>query len=461
MTARSLHLRANTPLFASPMPIVSAALATSMAVGVLLAVRPTVGLGLFAAALLVPLALLNLPAGIVVWTVLVFVELLTVAPTLIAFLLALAWLGGLTVQSASAADAIRRSKAFLVPLGMLVAWNTLSLIWARDTDAVLSTLWFWYLIGAMVLVLVSSIGRRRYLAALCVAFVFGAVLSVVGGLIFDPGTTVDTVDAGRYGGTAGDANYLAAGLVPAMALIIGLANLSARPTHRWLAVGGLLVLAAGLGATGSRGGLVAAVVAVLVSIVTARTGRLRLSAVIAIGAIILSAWVATTSPATWNRVRDFNDGSGRTDLWTVATRMAEDNATLGVGSNNFETVAPQYTIRPGLTQSSYVLDTPHVVHNVYLQQFSETGAIGLALLLATIGGALTATWRAAARLQLLGDERFARLARAILVAQLSMLSASLFISNVLDKRFWILLSLGPILLTIAVRRTTDRREQPA
>lgn len=107
--------------------------------------------------------------------------------------------------------------------------------------------------------------------------------------------------------------------------------------------------------------------------------------------------------------------------------------------------------KPGISRPGLVLDNPHVAHNMYLQQLAETGVIGLALLLTVIGGSLRATWSGAQLLARLGEERYSALARAVLVAQLSVLTASLFLSNVLDKRLWILLALGPVCMAVAVR----------
>ncbi|MEO7197712.1 MAG: hypothetical protein ABIZ50_04490, partial [Solirubrobacterales bacterium] len=86
------------------------------------------------------------------------------------------------------------------------------------------------------------------------------------------------------------------------------------------------------------------------------------------------------------------------------------------------------------------------------QQLAELGVIGLVLLLGVLAAAVAATWRAAKRLQRLGQTELAVLARSILTAQVGALSAYVFIPNGYNKILWVLLALGPVLGTIAAGR---------
>jgi len=164
--------------------------------------------------------------------------------------------------------------------------------------------------------------------------------------------------------------------------------------------------------------------------------------------------VATSSPTTWERVRSFDSGgTGRIDLWTVAWRMSEEHPVTGVGVNNFRSQSSQYVLEPGsIDEAGLIVGRPHVVHNVYLQLLAETGIVGLGLFVVVIGAALSATWRAAVRLEAADEKTGASLARAVLIAQLGALSASVFLSNGYDKRIWLLFALGCVMLGIAERR---------
>jgi hypothetical protein len=65
-------------------------------------------------------------------------------------------------------------------------------------------------------------------------------------------------------------------------------------------------------------------------------------------------------------------------------------------------------------------------------------------------GALPAPSPAAGRFERSGELRLATESRAVLVAIIAALAASIFLSNGFDRRTWILLALAPVLLGIAV-----------
>jgi putative inorganic carbon (HCO3(-)) transporter len=145
-------------------------------------------------------------------------------------------------------------------------------------------------------------------------------------------------------------------------------------------------------------------------------------------------------------------GSGRADLWTVGWRMTADHPGLGVGVANFKLRAREYTREPGeLTHVNYISEVARQVHNLYLQLTTETGLPGLLLFLAFVGACLRCTWRAAQRFRSSGQHRMDTCARLVLIAQVSMLAADVFLSAIVDKRLWIILALGPILANIAAR----------
>jgi O-antigen ligase len=135
--------------------------------------------------------------------------------------------------------------------------------------------------------------------------------------------------------------------------------------------------------------------------------------------------------------------------------MAGDHPIAGVGLNDFQIEAKNYTREPGsLEFVRLIVDEPHVAHNLYLQQLAETGIVGLVLLLAAVGACLAAALRAAQQFDAGGDPALAALARASTVAMIGFLTASLFVSDGTDKRLWIILALGPALLG-AARGTSD------
>jgi O-antigen ligase len=153
-------------------------------------------------------------------------------------------------------------------------------------------------------------------------------------------------------------------------------------------------------------------------------------------------------------------GTGRTELWRVATSMWEDHPIAGVGIRGYEHESAAYVLKVGkLSFVENIAERPVVTHNVYLQQLAETGVVGLALLLVLFGACLVASQGAARRFHAAGDRKMAALARATTVAIIGTLTASFFISNATDKRLWIVLALGPALL-IAARSSSHPTAQP-
>ncbi|MEJ7785237.1 MAG: hypothetical protein WKF96_10575, partial [Solirubrobacteraceae bacterium] len=120
------------------------------------------------------------------------------------------------------------------------------------------------------------------------------------------------------------------------------------------------------------------------------------------------------------------------------------------------TRSSEYVREPGsLSDVALIAERPRVVHNLYLELLAETGVVGLVLYLGAVLACMLAAAQAARRLDRLGEVGMASMARAVLVGAIAMLCAGFFISYAADARLWLLLGLGPALLTLA-----RRREQP-
>ena len=129
--------------------------------------------------------------------------------------------------------------------------------------------------------------------------------------------------------------------------------------------------------------------------------------------------------------------------------------------NNYSAVAADYVDQAGsLARLDLIVDRAQVVHNAYLQILAEAGIIGLALLLTVGVGSLRGAWRAADRFHARGEETAESLARGVVVAIVALMAASLFISNGVDKRLWVLYGLGPALLMMSTRRDEPAPEPP-
>ena len=439
--------------------VAGGALLVAMATGALLTYDVKLGLMLTGACVFVALVLVDLPLAIAAWIPLAWIEYSHFtgrAPLFAALLLVVGWLGarraGWRPPRAGTGDG-----RLAIAVGLLLVWLTLSVSWASDRSVAWHEVKGWYVSAAGFLVIVTTMATPRNVRIVALAFVAGALVSVLVGVTGHGGltTTADAVDLAtrqRFSGGQGDPNYLAAGLVAAIALGAGLLP-SVRDPAGKLGLGvAMAAIAAALAATESRGGLVGGLVALVAAVLLARRQRLRTAAFGVFASAVVVAYLMA-SPGALQRVTAFNaGGDGRAELWTVAWRMAGDHPVAGVGLASFQADAKGYVREPGTLQFvRLVVDQPHVAHNLYLQQLAETGVVGLALLAAIIAASFGAATRAARRFDELGDPALAALARASLVATIGFLTASLFISDGTDKRLWILLALGPTLWVIARR----------
>ena len=464
MAARPVSLTWSPP----PRLLGTAAVLAALLVGALTAASVPLGVGVLMALCYAPLVLINLPVGIAIWVGVVFVEhlpILSVGPNAAGLMIAVAWFGTLGSRREQIAAVFRAHRGLFGAGALLLVWQTLSIVWATDSGRVVSDLVWWYVAGLVLLVVATTVSTPRHVRLVVAAYVAGAALSVLIGVaegaLSSSGTAVDTAVAseGRLQGGGGDPNYLAAGLVPALVLAGALIGQVRDPVARILLLVTMVTLTAGLAATQSRGGLVAAVVAGIVAVAVQRR-RVAAVAAVALIALTATAWFAS-APAAWERVTDWDGGgTGRAELWTVGWRMFEDEPITGVGLNNFREESQRYVREPGPLEFVHLIaERPGVVHNSFLQQLAETGIVGLLLYLAAVGACLSALWRAVKRFEAAAEPLLAALSRSVIVAAAGLLAASFFLSNPTDARLWILLGLGPALYGVS-RRSPSSTERP-
>jgi O-antigen ligase len=440
----------------SPNLIIAVALLACVVVGALMAYSPPLAVGLVVGLCYLPLVLVNLPLGIALWVPTTFLTGLPgfdSASHAAGILIAFAWFGTLRARAREHDATVPRG--MLLVLALFVVWLALSIAWAEEPSDSIKALQPWLAAALMFTVLLTVDMTRAQVRMLAFAFLAGVTLSVALGLI--GGVEAPTADSairseGRLTGGLDDPNYLAAGIVPSIAMVVGLLP-GVRSVLGRLALGGsVVILVLGLAATQSRGGLIAAVVATAAALVVAKRGRVLVLAFIVIVVGLVAVWFAS-SPDAWKRVSDTADqGNGRGSLWTVAGRIFSEHPVAGVGLDNYRVFAPRYVDGPGeLTFVNFIAERPHVVHNVYLQMLVEIGIVGTALFLVLAAGSLAAAMRSSRRYEARGDLESAAFSRAIFVAILAGLAASFFISNGDGFQIWVLLAFGPLLWREATR----------
>lgn len=436
-----------------------AAVVGAVAAGAAVAADLAIGLGILAAACYATLAFVNLRVAIALLVPLLFVDaipVLNLGAKGAAAVVLFAWLAASPVRSAPLAYG---GHPWLpTNLVLLLVWLALSLTWADDLGLAANALVDWFAVGLLFLMVTTTMVDMRAIRLTAAMFVVGAVGSMAIGVAQGELRPLASagLDAGRIAGAAGDPNLLAAGLLPAIVLALGLLCVRRDPIWRWVILLSVVLLSIGVAASGSRGALTAALITVVLAAVVMTGRRMQVLLLTAVTSSAAFAWFSI-SPATWKRVVTSDGGGGRDDLWKVAWTMAGDHPIVGVGLDNFTVVSGDYTRRVGPLESvDLIAVRPHQVHNAYLQLLAEVGVVGFVLFTGFVLGCTWTALVAARRFTARRDGADAALASAVALATSGMIVASFFLSNAVDRRLWFLLALGRALLTAASSPTPSR-----
>ena len=448
---------------AIPAPVIVAALLLSASLfGRLVADgRIKYGVALVVAACFAPLVLFDLAAALAVWVAVQFFQdlsFLSSGPNALGVLVGLGWIGAVLGRKGYLA-VLRDHRRLLLTVGLMCVWFGLTIAWSMRAGPAATEVGYWGMAALVFVVTMTTLTNSREVNYVMLAFVAGSVVSVMIGLatgsLKPPDTSVtQTAIQGRFTGGGGDPNVQAAGFVATMFLIMGLLSVHRR---RLMRIGLMLAFAlvtVGFLATQSRGGLIALGAGTIAAmVISPRHRRLILGLVVIVGVAV--AVFASVEPGALARITDVSGGtSGRSDLWRVGWQVFTGHPLIGVGIGNFQIVEAHYVLTPGsISRIAYITDVPYLVHNTYLQLLAETGVIGLLAFALAVCACMRATWRAAVAFEARGRPEYADLARAVLMGTIGMLVAMFFITDGDDTRLWVLLAIGPVLLSAASRMT--------
>jgi O-antigen ligase len=431
-----------------------AAVGGAALVGAIAVVSPLAAAGLVLGGLFVVAALRDLAAGVALFTLLTFFEVIPgVASSGVTFVKlaagALVAIWALHLATHRDLPFLPRDRPFVAAAaGGLCAWALLSTLWAVDADVGLSSALRLAQGPLLVLVVYSAIREPRHLRWVAAAYVAGACATAAYGLASG---SAGSVDETRLAGGIGNPNELARLLLPAL-MLSAFALGGARGLKRMGLVAVAVATVVALFLTGSRGGLVALAVAVVVGVVVAGPLRARAVAmVLALTAVGLVWFGLFAPPETVDHVTNFTQGggTGRTDLWSVAGEVVRDHPLAGVGAGNFTVVEPQYAFGDvNLPRIDLVFDQRKVVHNTYLHVLSELGLVGFVLFCALLAAGFVAAVRAIRGFRR-GPWDVELLARGFAAAFGGVLAGYLFASAQYEKQLWLLLGLAFALPSVA------------
>ena len=209
-----------------------------------------------------------------------------------------------------------------------------------------------------------------------------------------------------------------------------------------------LLLILGILMTGSRGGLLGAVVVFGVILWFGVAPRV-LKATVAVTVVVLLALALIFQPFGFGRrqVENSTNSSGRTDIWMVGAQACPLYCLFGAGWGAFPTVyqqelssTPEARVQPrGATFEP---------HSIFLLAVIELGLPGLVIMVLGLAVALLSAWRLPASMR-----------APPLAALLSTVVSSFFLSNINYKFFWAVIAFVAVSETVAA--AAQERKEPA
>jgi O-antigen ligase len=220
---------------------------------------------------------------------------------------------------------------------------------------------------------------------LLTAYVFGAYVAAAGQVLVFRHSAGEIT---RYT-VGGDANDLAMGLALALPMAWYLAMAHRRPILKWICRGYIPVGLMGIGLTGSRGGMIVSMVALMfipLSMTRLTPGRLAMAlATLALAGSLAVAYIpdriVERLATTTTEVQDLRVG-GRFKLWVAGMKVFAVDPVWGIGTSGFKGA-----IEP------YLGDAAQVAHSSYVSVLVEEGLVGFVCFAAMLLSIFRALWR--------------------------------------------------------------------
>jgi O-antigen ligase len=443
---------------------------SSAAFGIVAGLSPKYAIaGVFGIGFVV-LVFADLAVGVAIFATLSFLSDITSGSSALSFdkllgvLLIASWAAQRSMSAHSDTNTIIKNhpRLFAAIVGF-VAWSALSALWAVSSSVAISYVFVDILQMLLIPVIYGAVRTRRDAYVIVAGFMIGGIVTAGYGLL-NPETAakaaaggpLSVYQPGRLASAAGDANQTAADLAATMMMAIGLTLVAIR-SMKWriLIVATVLVSLIGIIQTLSRSGLIALGAALVGAILMGGRGRRPAGRLAAVAVVILVGYfLVFASSSSLQRVTSSNS-SGRNTIWLVAWRMFEANPLLGTGTGNFPNAARLYLVRPGFTDSGYlIITTPKPAHNVYLEMLATLGVPGLILLLGVFIGGAAVTLRAARIFERVGDPELELLTRCTVLALIGYLASDFFLPDLQIKQFWLVFAIG---LAMARLARSERR----
>jgi putative inorganic carbon (HCO3(-)) transporter len=281
-----------------------------------------------------------------------------------------------------------------VCLTLFFAGVALSAIWSPAPSLTLRSFIEWVKYLAIFYLVTNVVDARRRVDVLAIALAWATVVPAIGTIhSWSRGEHLVEGDRAAWIGTFNNPNELAYYLAIGGAFALGAQALTRRRWLRLAYFGALIAMAAALLLTQSRGGLMAAIAVLGLTLLRGAHKRNQ-GAIVAVAVLLLLA-LQFTPQKVWQRAsttfsyqRDAS-AQGRIDAWRTGLRIVAAKPLTGIGAGAFLLAWPEFA--PGDAGEA------RTAHNTFVQVASETGLPGLGLFLGAVGTAFAGLQRVARR----------------------------------------------------------------
>jgi putative inorganic carbon (HCO3(-)) transporter len=379
-----------------------------------------------------------------------------------------------------------RPRGLLVPTVLVLAYGLVgfaSLLYARDSDAVLYSLSNYVKDALIALVIVALLKRPQQLRQLMYTFLFiGVFISsfsvhqfLTGNFHGDYGgfaeaelmNIVGETNDFRLSGPVGDPNFFAQVMV--VVVLIGVERFmhDRNVLVKMLAAACVVLSAFTVVFTYSRGATLALALTLILFFLIYKLKPAQLIAVILLGmAVFLFApptyferlfSVRDILPSAGGGVDLTSDRAiqGRASESLTAWTMFAQHPFTGVGLNNYTALYQEYAKSLGLAPSA----RPRAPHNLYLEVAAETGVIGLVIFLLMIGLAFRGILYARKEFMKAGMYDYAHMVTGFALGFSSYMFAALFAHAAYPRYFYLLLGIAYALPQVIERLQLDKEHE--
>lgn len=332
---------------------------------------------------------------------------------------------------------------------LLVGVATATIMWSIDPSrtlqqvAILASLVGLYVVVAMTPVTPEDVRRfeNGLVAGGSVVGGYAVYLAATGALVnAEDQRFVAAVGGSETGDDVADPNITAASLVLPITVALDRAM---QPGHLGRRLGYVFVavtLLLGMLLTGSRGGMLGALSAVLVLLLVRRPRTTAVRAALLAPAMAFLIATALAPQYVVERLTTDTSSSGRNDIWIAGLRACPEHCAVGGGWGTFATAHQEVLLEHPDTRGDRLLVE---AHNLWLGTVVEGGLIALLLLILIL-------WSTARDLSRLDPARRA----PPLAALVGLIVTSVFLQSLGFKFFWLVLIYGALMLNASARPLT-------